>query len=347
EKEDLGMIASAYSTLTGAGILGLSNAAQLMKLPEDPNAEHIGRTIVTKDGPIFLDDIASSKMRDAAAQAKMAGFQMAANPPDTDGANTGQTGDKDEEDQSNVQENQHKLSTQASKNASSRRDTSSDKEQGKEVDDQSTPQSTKGQSAHNRSVGSADREASTATERVSVAQVGSAGADTEEPFGTLVDRPDIDAKIDYRRWRTRALDDIKAHKPQRGFSTTLIAEPIHRCISTALAWCETADEVRLVFQRVQESAENAGQLDYDPKNDVWEPANTIEQLQAMRDQGTRYLRWDNGVSASGVCPICLQNHGAVVKTGERFPSGHRVPPVHLHCECSVERLKEKPVGVNK
>lgn len=81
EAEDLGELATAYSALTNSGILGLSNAAKLMKLPEDPDAPHIGRVIITKSGPIFLDDMAQPEMRDAQKDAQMAGFQLAKQNP--------------------------------------------------------------------------------------------------------------------------------------------------------------------------------------------------------------------------------------------------------------------------
>ena len=81
ETEDIQSNATAYSTLTGAGILGISEAAKLMKLPEDPDAPKIGRLIITKDGPIFLDDMASDEIRQAQLKAKLAGLDMATNPP--------------------------------------------------------------------------------------------------------------------------------------------------------------------------------------------------------------------------------------------------------------------------
>lgn len=81
EAEDIGALASAYSTLTSSGILGLTNAAKLMKLPEDPDAPHIGRIIITKSGPIFLDDMASDEMRNAQLKAQLAGYQLAATNP--------------------------------------------------------------------------------------------------------------------------------------------------------------------------------------------------------------------------------------------------------------------------
>ena len=107
ESEDLQSTATAYSTLTGAGILGISDAAKLMKLPEDPDAQHIGRLIVTKDGPIFLDDMASSVMREAQIKAKLAGLDMAANPPmqaPSGGAPPGQASTTDTGEEENEEE---------------------------------------------------------------------------------------------------------------------------------------------------------------------------------------------------------------------------------------------------
>lgn len=77
EEEDVSEMSGAYSELVKAGILGVTAAGKLMKLPDDPNAPYIGRVIVTKDGPVFLDDMATDKMRAAQVQAQLAGLQAA------------------------------------------------------------------------------------------------------------------------------------------------------------------------------------------------------------------------------------------------------------------------------
>jgi hypothetical protein len=59
---------------------------------------------------------------------------------------------------------------------------------------------------------------------------------------------------EYRRWRTRALEDVKANRAQRGFTTTLISEQAHSWISGELAHCTTADEVREVFARARDTS---------------------------------------------------------------------------------------------
>ena len=47
------------------------------------------------------------------------------------------------------------------------------------------------------------------------------------------------------------------------------------------------------------------------------------------------VRWVLGGSGSG-CADCDDNALAdVVKTGERFPTGHRHPPAHAGCRCLV------------
>lgn len=62
-------------------------------------------------------------------------------------------------------------------------------------------------------------------------------------------------RADFRRWRTRAIDDMKAGRALRGFTTTVIAPDVHAQISAALERCNTPDDVRAVFKAVQEGHE--------------------------------------------------------------------------------------------
>jgi len=75
EEDDIVDLTDAYTKLTSAGILGITNASKLLRLPDDPNAPYIGRVFLGKDGPMFLDDMASDKMRSAAVQSQLAGLQ--------------------------------------------------------------------------------------------------------------------------------------------------------------------------------------------------------------------------------------------------------------------------------
>ncbi len=82
EKDDEQKTATAITTYTGAGVLGLTDAAKLANLPVDPDAPQIGRVYMSAQGPVFLDDVATPEMRKAQQQATMAGYQMATNPPE-------------------------------------------------------------------------------------------------------------------------------------------------------------------------------------------------------------------------------------------------------------------------
>lgn len=345
EAEDLQSQASAYSTLTGAGILGLSNASKLLKLPEDPDAPHIGRVLITKDGPIFLDDMASDEMRHAAVQAKMAGFQMAANPPQPSENEThSQKGVSSDEKQGQTKEGEQAATKgQPAASGANERDKQSPHNRSEvaqeraflgEEDEQRAQQDTEEQA---RSLGS-DRRGDLETAS------GATGTGNSQPEEAGDYRGE--AIIDYRRWRTRAISDAKQGRAQRGFTSSYIPPTVHTYLSQLLARCNTPDEVRTVFARAQaqESELVGGQprLEYDAKKGIWEPADTEEQLEAMRAQGTRYLQWGTGVSASGVCPICGMNDGEVAELGKPFKSGHKLPQCHIGCQCNVTQLAERP-----
>lgn len=306
--------AATLSTYVTAGILGLSNAGKLAGLPEDPDAPHIGRVQLTATGPIFLDDMASDELRKAATQAKLAGFQMATNPPqpqeqEGDGAPPRQPGEKGV-----PSKNENK--GDAKNVASASKDTKSEK------------------GSEGNHGGGNSQNATRSTEG-GVIRPSAAG-----------DHPDV--KADYKRWRTRAIEDVREGKAQRPFFTKTIPYPVHDYISQLLRACGTPDEVRTVFARAQaQESELVGgqsQLEYNPDLDIYEPWDTEEQLKAMRDEGTAYLRWGTGVSQTGVCPVCGKNDGVVVEIGQRFPSSHRLPGCHPGCQCSVDRLdKDKKV----
>jgi hypothetical protein len=128
EAEDITALAGAYVSLVGSGIVGVTNAGKILNLPDDPNAPYIGRILVTQSGPIFLDDMASDKMRNAQMQSQLAGYQQAAQPqqapakPDAQG--------NGEEEQSKGKEQQGKTSSSA--------DTNDDTEQQNEASTTST-----------------------------------------------------------------------------------------------------------------------------------------------------------------------------------------------------------------
>ena len=79
ESEDFNANAASYVSLVSAGILSPTTAAHEMNLPW--SGPDIPNYVLTKDGPLFLEDAADPGMRQAANDAKKAGFALAANPP--------------------------------------------------------------------------------------------------------------------------------------------------------------------------------------------------------------------------------------------------------------------------
>lgn len=94
EVEDFQAQASAYATLTNAGIISQSRAAHLMHLPVDVDLP--SPLIPTKTGPVLLEDFANPKLREAQMQAQLSGLQLAAHP---ESAPSGEEKEPEEENQ--------------------------------------------------------------------------------------------------------------------------------------------------------------------------------------------------------------------------------------------------------
>lgn len=84
EEDDVSELSGAYSTLVNSGILGVTDAARLLKLPDDPNAPYIGRIIISKSGPILVDDLADPQVRNAQKQALIAAAKPTNEPSDAE-----------------------------------------------------------------------------------------------------------------------------------------------------------------------------------------------------------------------------------------------------------------------
>lgn len=78
EAEDIVAQSTAYSGFVSSGILSPAGAARLMNFPEVPET---GPLFITKDGPLFLEDIANPEMRKAQQDAQMAGYKSATSAP--------------------------------------------------------------------------------------------------------------------------------------------------------------------------------------------------------------------------------------------------------------------------
>lgn len=164
---------------------------------------------------------------------------------------------------------------------------------------------------------------------------------TEERFalagaGREIDAPakyaaTEEAKLDYKRWRGRALDDIKSGRAIRPFTSSFIPVPEHARISEALAHCTTDGDVRYVFKRAQEGTLEHWQ-DGDP--------DTQKQLASMKDNGVTHLIWKGH---PGACDSCTLNDGQKVELGERFKSGAFTIPNHNRCICEIEEVRGEQV----
>jgi hypothetical protein len=364
EEEDVATLATAYSTLTSAGILGISNAGKLMKLPEDPDAPHIGRVIVQKGAPpVFLDDMADPAVRAAQKQATLAGFQMATQPP----AQAQQPGnDEEEEGDGASQAGRGRAGAKPKAAAGQARTPNSTQQQPgtttsqqrrsleglfrhieawlaeerREEHDDEPGASQPGEAAQidrqydDGGAGRGDRGDGARTARTDAARAGAEGLDQATATSAI--------SAEYRRWRGRAIDDVKAGRTLRGFTTTLIPEGVHKRISDELAECSTPDEVRAVFARAKQAPQDSELigaqplLEYDPAQDIWQPEDVEQQLAAFRAQGVTHLVWRAHASESGICPVCEPNDGLMRAVGEAWPSGHRLPQCHPNCQCSVE-----------
>lgn len=67
----------------------------------------------------------------------------------------------------------------------------------------------------------------------------------------------------------------------------------------------------------------------------WSDPEEEELLANFAKQGVVALAWEEGPNP---CRLCLMNQGVTVKLGDPFPSGHRTPLVHPHCDCGVKEV---------
>lgn len=150
-------------------------------------------------------------------------------------------------------------------------------------------------------LGGRDSQTVTIPSRVSVAQLVAEGTDTETLTGwRAVDRAKAVSE-ECRRWRSRAIDDIKQNRPLRGFTTTIIPKYEHALISAGLARCSTIADVKNVFEIVR--------------------------------TGMQVMDEPQKVSRMGECQcdVCMSHDGKPLEDGKE-------PPFHEGCGCSVAEM---------
>jgi hypothetical protein len=255
-------MATAYSVMIQNAIVSPATAARALK---QPDIEETGPLFITKSGitPLASFEIGSDS-RNASDAAQLAGFKMAANPPEE--------GDTDETTGKPAAQSQQKAPVAQ-----------------KTTQDTAKPANQKTAASSNR-----------------------------------------DASADYRRWRQRAIDDVKANRPLRSFTSELIPMGTHATLSEGLSRCTTPDEVRATFARA------AKDTFYDDSS--WQNTDeTIQKrLQQYQDEGVTHLQWESYADA---CDVCQENHGEIRRLGEPFSTGVIMPRQHPDCTCTVKLIK--------
>jgi 2'-5' RNA ligase len=135
---------------------------------------------------------------------------------------------------------------------------------------------------------------------------------------------------DLRRWKKRAIEDVKAGKTFRGFSTTYIPDTLHTQISTSLERCTTVEDVHGVFERAALPVQHWQDFDKD----------VLGALAKMKANGVVSQTWK---CRPGACDDCLLNQGATVPLYSRFPNGAYTTPCHGNCECTATQNKKVEV----
>lgn len=276
ETEDLQANATAYSMLTGAGILGISEAAKLMKLPEDPDAPKIGRMIITKDGPMFLDDMASEEVRDAQLKAKLAGLDVAANPQPPVSAGETQTkpGSLPQKKSDEEEESPAMKRLMAQVEAILRK---LDRVEVVRSESQSLPvvdisqidqrlADLRAQGVHsltwqsncecdicqqNNGQTRALNETFPSGHVLPPCHEGcDCGAEYHKEPPTA-----RDVVLELNKWRSCAVHDLKAERKIREFVSNILPSDLHKSIASELEACRTVDDVRVIFERAKDRQE--------------------------------------------------------------------------------------------
>jgi len=85
EEEDFNVKSQAFIGLTNAGIQSPTQSARALNLPVY-NDEEIPPFVMTKTGPVMLEELANPELRKAQMDAQLAGFQMAKENPGANGS---------------------------------------------------------------------------------------------------------------------------------------------------------------------------------------------------------------------------------------------------------------------
>lgn len=287
EVDDENEKAQANTTYTGAGVLGLTDAAKLAQLPIDPNTTPVGRILSTPNGPLFLDD---AEFMAAWRQSQLAGFQLAANPPapapEDESTNEGaedlaqstkpekqpakKTLSRVEQALASIDEqlrllrahnvtpeepvliSQQGTCTCAICTGNHGRHMAQGETQPPYHDGCDCTMVPKGEARVTRPQEDAEDEAGRT--RHMERGTGDVARERTQPETVRDGASGSDSKevsAEFRRWRARAIEDAKQQRPWRGFTSAIIPEYVWTYISRELEHCQSADDVRALFSRVR------------------------------------------------------------------------------------------------
>ncbi len=309
EPEDFKLKAEAWDILVKNGTQSTSQAAAALGL--EALIETTPFIVSPTLGPVFIEDAADPALRKAQNDAKVAGYQFSQQNP-------GGPPQHEQEPPSTPEGSKGAMGGKTGSSGSGAKGTSG---------------------AHGAGATSAGN--APAQSHARAAPVGDTG--DAAPERSEADRAYTQ---ELRRWKEVALKRLADGKPQRSFQSLDIPAPMVVGLFDALQDASTADEIHDLFRKARAApldAEMIGAqplLEYDAKLGIWEAADTDKQLARLKAQGVSHIQWNAHVSASGVCPVCAPNDGVIRAVGERFPSGHRLPQVHNHCQCAIDPVKE-------
>lgn len=101
------------------------------------------------------------------------------------------------------------------------------------------------------------------------------------------------------------------------------------------AICLAVGDKRTFFPLLGQKQEAADYFTGKTELPQWVDPDEEELLAGLAKQGVVALTWEEGPNP---CAMCLMNRGVTVKLGDPFPSGHRTPLVHPHCDCRVREV---------
>lgn len=320
EEEDLQSQVTAYSEAIQNATISPANVAKKLGFPDIPET---GPLFITKGGIVPLASFEiGSPSRKAQDAAQLAGLQLAGNPQPSN-----QDDDEEPEDDTPYDDTQTQPKRRSGEQE--RRYTIGELVQ---LLSQQMQAQTPDQEDGAYSLRSEEERVVARTDGGTTQAIDTTGRVAESASRSASRNSGGDRGAEYRRWRQRAIDDVKEGRLQRPFTTTLIPDYLHATVSDMLEECSTIEGVKTVFQRVRAVEVFDDWQQYEP--------TTAKAIAKLRARGVKAIRWN----ARCACERCASMHGEVRAVGTAFSNGSYLPPSHDGCGCDYEEV-ESEAGV--